>query len=46
MKYTRYSLLYPAIVLLVAGCGFLIAPTPILDLLQASGSYREVIECL
>ena len=42
MKYTRYSLFYPASVLFVAGSGFLFAPTLTLDLLRASGSYSEV----
>lgn len=42
MKYTRYSLFYPAIVLFVAGSGFLLIPAITLSLLQASNIYDDV----
>ncbi|NET10675.1 MAG: hypothetical protein F6K16_39490 [Symploca sp. SIO2B6] len=40
MKYTRYSLVYPAIVLLSAGAGLLFSPSQMLILLMATGTYE------
>ncbi|MEM7759018.1 MAG: hypothetical protein AAF298_12950 [Cyanobacteria bacterium P01_A01_bin.40] len=41
MKYIRYGLFYPAIILFFAGSELLLIPAIALSLLQASGIYDD-----
>lgn len=42
MKYTRYSLVYPATVLFSVGTGLLFFPAQMLILLMATGTYETI----